>query len=430
MRLSIIIVERKTMLNKKFAIALLCFVTCAVYADWPRYLGNDYGQAQTKIARTWPSEGPKVLWEKKLGVGYGGACIHNGEVFLLDRVDNKEDVLRCYDLNNGKELWSVSFEAKGRLSYDGSRSTPSVNDTHVYAFGPFGDVYCVDRKSHKVAWTKNLAKEYDFSMRSIPHRWGFGQSPLLYDGKVILAPSISQHVGLVAFDAKTGKEAWNNQEFRGQTYVSPMIYNIAGVEQVVVMVSRTIAGVDPKDGKTLWTYKDYKNPIPIPTMTPLGNDRFFITGGYRSGSVFVEISKKDDSFEVKTLSRLEKGAQIHPGLLINRYIYVNLNENANLNGSPPNLGCVSPQGKILWESEKGPAIGRGGMIAINGLLLVLAGQSGELHLLEPSPTGAKSLAKAQVFEESGGNYIWAPMAFSDGKLIIRDQNNLKCLDLK
>ncbi|WP_372371403.1 PQQ-binding-like beta-propeller repeat protein [Candidatus Uabimicrobium sp. HlEnr_7] len=416
--------------NFVWQVILACTAMCVIHADWPRYLGNNYGQADVKIARSWPSNGPKVLWQQKLGVGYGGACIHNKEVFLLDRVNNEKDVLRCFALGSGKELWSVSFVARGRLSYDGSRSTPAVNDTHVYAFGPFGDIYCVDRKSHKVAWTKSLTKTYGFKIQSIPHRWGFSQSPLLHDGKVILSPCISRRVGLVALDAKTGKEVWNNKEFRGQTYVSPMVYNIGGVEQVVVMVPRTIAGVDPKTGKTLWAYKEYKNPIPIPTITPLGNDRFFITGGYNSGSVVVTISKQNSLYKVKTEKRLKKGAQIHPGVFINNHIYVNLNENANLGSSPPNLACLNSQGKILWESKKGLAIGRGGMITINGLLLILAGQSGKLHLLEPSPAGAKELATAQIFEPSRQNYIWAPIAFSDGKLVIRDQTNLKCLDLK
>lgn len=420
------------MYKKKYLIVFIAsffFLLQSSYADWSRYLGdnNNGKSSEVEIARSWSKKGPKVLWEKNLGVGYGGASIAGNEVYVLDRVGNKKDVLRCFSLENGKENWSQSFIAKGYLSYDGSRSTPTIGKKRVYAFGPFGDVYSVDRKSHKVAWRVNLSSLYDF--RSIPHRWGFAQSPLLYKNKVILAPCVRRRAGIIALDSKTGKELWNNKEFFGQTYVSPIVYNIAGVEQIIVMVPRKIAGIDPKTGKTLWIYKGYKNPIPIPTITALGKDRFFITGGYRSGSVIVDITQKNGSFSVKQVKRLRQGAQIHPGIFINNHIYVNLNENANLQRKPPNITCIDRNGNIKWKSQNMIDIGRGGMIAVNDLLVVLGGQSGMLYLVEPNAKGFKQLASARVFKKQGSNYIWSPMAFSQGKLLIRDQNKLKCIQL-
>ena len=414
--------------NKLVFILALFLGLQVVYADWSRFLGeNRDGKSSEKIDRSWPKKGPKVLWEKPLGVGYGGASVAGNEVYVLDRVNNEEDVLRCYDFENGKQLWSQSFQASGRLSYDGSRSTPTVGKKRVYALGPFGDVYCVSRKSHKAVWRVNLPSKYGF--RATPHRWGFAQSPLLHDNKVIITPCIRRRVGVVAFDAQTGKELWNNKEFFGQTYVSPIVYNIAGVEQLIVMVPKAVAGIDPNTGKTLWKYTGYTNPIPIPTITPINSNRIFITGGYNSGSVVIDITKDGSDFRIKEVKRLKQGAQIHPGILVDNHIYVNLNENANLYGTPPNLACIDSEGNVKWRSKEQIDVGRGGMIAVDNLLIVLGGQSGMLYLVAPNPEGLKKIASAKVFEPKKGNYIWSPMAFSQGKLLIRDQNKLKCVQL-
>ena len=47
-----------------------------------------------------------------------------------------------------------------------------------------------------------------------------------------------------------------------------------------------------------------------------------------------------------------------------------------------------------------------------------------LYLIEPDPSGFKPLASAELLE-AGEN--WAPIALVDGKLLIRDQKQLKCL---
>jgi hypothetical protein len=61
------------------------------------------------------------------------------------------------------------------------------------------------------------------------------------------------------------------------------------------------------------------------------------------------------------------------------------------------------------------------------MILTLDGKKGVLYLVDPSPDGFKELAHAKVF---GGTEIWAPLTLSEGKLILRNQEEMKCLDLK
>ena len=62
-------------------------VTSVVAADWPWIYGprRDHTSDQKGLLRTWPQEGPKVLWTVPVGAGFGGPAVSDGKVYLLDR---------------------------------------------------------------------------------------------------------------------------------------------------------------------------------------------------------------------------------------------------------------------------------------------------------------------------------------------------------
>jgi hypothetical protein len=68
------------------------------------------------------------------------------------------------------------------------------------------------------------------------------------------------------------------------------------------------------------------------------------------------------------------------------------------------------------------------LIIADHMAYLLHGRTGELHLVNISTSGANLLAKAKVLSAKGGN-VWAPLALSDGKLLVRDQHQLKCLQV-
>jgi hypothetical protein len=77
---------------------------------------------------------------------------------------------------------------------------------------------------------------------------------------------------------------------------------------------------------------------------------------------------------------------------------------------------------------------------VDGLLLATDGAT-TLYLIEPDPSGYKQLAAAPLLAEGGtgteGDGMasrvggrtqnWAPLALSNGKLLIRDHKVLKCV---
>ena len=95
-------------------------------ADWPGYLGPTRNSISTEkgLLRTWPKEGPKVLWTAAVGIGYGGPAVSAGKVYLLDRDDTVGDKLRCLDLATGKELWNFAYDAPGKFDHAGLAKHP------------------------------------------------------------------------------------------------------------------------------------------------------------------------------------------------------------------------------------------------------------------------------------------------------------------
>ena len=94
------------------------------------------------------------------------------------------------------------------------------------------------------------------------------------------------------------------------------------------------------------------------------------------------------------------------------------------------MACITLDGETLWRTdaiEGAPKLERGSLIVADGMIIALDGKRGKLYLVDPSPEGYRQLAEAPVLE---GERMWAPMAISEGRLLIRNQNEMKCLDLR
>lgn len=399
---------------------VLATAACVAMADWPQFLGpaRNGVAPDAKLPRPWPADGPKVLWTVKLGIGFGGPSIKDGKVYLLDRVDDAQDVLRCFDLAEGKELWNFAYDAPGKLDHNGSRSTPTVDDKYVFIIGPFGHFHCVDKATHKPLWRKRLLEEF----QSKRPNWGVAQSPLLHKDAVIVAP-LGRKAGVVAFEKATGDIKWQSRPFGRMAYASPLVTTIGGVEQVVMLGNNRVAGVDVADGTLLWTYAGYRCQIPIPGPTPIGDGRIFLTGGYNAGSAMIRVRRGEGKFTAERVFTEKKlGSQIHNPLLHQGYLYLNCNTNSRRDG----LVCMDLDGNVKWRTSRSPNFERGNLILADGVILIMDGRSGVLRMVQPDPKGYKELAQAKVL---AGGSIWAPMALSDGKLLLRDQRRMKCLDV-
>ena len=411
------------------ALFIIFFLTNICFSsDWPQYLGPDRNSvsSETGLLRSWPPEGPKVLWTAALGNGYGGPAISEGRVYIYDRVDDKVNVLRCLDLLTGREEWTFRYEAPGRFSYGGSRSVPSIDGSRIYVCDILGNLHCIDKSSHKALWHKNIWS--DFEKNDFP-KWAIAQNPLVYKNKVIIASQTSE-AGLVAYDKKTGAIIWKSVKLPGDPgYVSPVIVKIDNEDHLVIIsASRNqgaegaVCGFDPENGRLLWSYP-WKCKTPVPNVTETGSNRLFVTGGYLAGGALIQIIKNGDSWKVNELMfSKEFGTHVHPAIFYQGHLYSQCTNNQVREG----FMCMDLNGNIKWKTGRKPVFDKGGYILADDMIISSDG-SKLLYLIAPAPEGFKVLALAELLDTK---QAWAPLALSDGKLLIRDQEKMKCILLK
>ena len=243
----------------KLILLLVALSVAYVFAaDWPQYYGpkRDATSTEKGLLRTWPKEGPKVLWTIPVGIGYGGPAVSGGKVYLLDRDDRVGDTLRCLDLATGKELWSFAYAAPARADHPGSRTVPAVDGDRVYTCGLTGDLYCINTTTHKPLWHKNVWK--DFGGGALP-RWAITQNPFVY-GNLLIVASQAPQASVVAYDKLTGEVKWKTAGLAGGVgYVSPSIVKVGGEDHLVMIMAAQgfgrnaggggVYGIDPASGK-------------------------------------------------------------------------------------------------------------------------------------------------------------------------------------
>jgi len=425
-------------LNSAFMLCVILFVaqSCIQQTNWNQYLGpnRDATVEGVEILRSWSEKGPKKLWSLPVGSGYGGASIFDDEVFILDRKTGESDILRCIDLYSGKEKWNYSYEALGELSFPGSRAVPTVDKKYVWSVGPHGHLYCIDKNTHLPIWKHVLLEEFEGEETT----WGFSQSPLIHQDLVIVAPHGAK-AGLTAFNKISGELVWKSRPFTGTNYhASPTLANFGGIDQVIMISAynredstriHEVVSFDANSGKELWKYSGLRSFATITPATVIDENRLFLTdcsydGNYNPVSIMLEITKEGSEYRVKELFLTEQvGSKIHPALLFENHLYLNHTKNPN------QMQCMTLDGVVVWEEDSAPDFELGALILVNGLILNQNGKNGDIHLIEPSPEGYKELGKASFFD-SNKSQAWAPLAFSQGKLILRDLEKMVCIDLQ
>jgi outer membrane protein assembly factor BamB len=443
---------------------LTVFASSLSAQDWPQFLGPERNSTspQENLLKSWPESGPEVLWTTGLGIGYGGPVVKDGMIYILDREQDKKDIMRCIELESGKELWKYEYDAPGSVMFPGSRSVPIIDEGRVYSAGGFGDLYCFDVKTHKPLWNKNIWTDFGgdpgtasedeeedrggFGGRGNFPIWAISQCPLIY-GDLLVILSQAPDAGAVAYNKKTGDVVWKTPNLGNESYSSPAIVKIDGKDHLVFVISSTnpigrrdlpqtlgkIVGVEPLTGKILWEYDQWECHISVAPAVDAGNNKVLVVGGYELGAVMIKVNKQaDGSYGTTELYRTEEfGDQTKSPLFIDGYFYAQYGTNSRRDG----FSCMSIDGEIMWKTKRDPDFNKGSMIYADGLILATDGMK-SLYLIEPDPSGFKPLASSEllVAAESDdpmarrfGTMNWAPIALADGKLLIRDQSRMLCV---
>lgn len=393
-----------------------------IAGSWPCFRGaarDGIAAANRPLNLDWGQTPPPELWGVELGEGYAAPAIEAGRVFLLDYDRQAQhDLMRCWSLEDGREIWRYSYPVTVKRNHGMSRTVPAVAGDYVVGMGPKCHTICLKVADGSFVWGVDLVREYG----SVVPAWYAGQCPLIDRDRVILAPG--GKALLLALDLATGKVLWQTPNPRGwqMTHSSVVPMTVGSRRLFVYCASGGLAGVDAETGALLWDSEEWQVKIAmVATPVPLPDGRLFIAGGYNSGSLMLQVREDQGRFRSEVLYRLKPeifGAAQQTPLLFRDYIY----------GVRPDgaLTCLDLAGKVQWTSGSESRYGLGPCLIVGETLLALD-DNGMLSAVRASPDRFELLARKRIL---AGHESWGPLAFVNGRLLARDFTHLGCIDLR
>jgi outer membrane protein assembly factor BamB len=334
---------------------------------------------------------------------------------------NRDGVV-CLDSKDGKELWfydaAPSYLDRQRQG-PGPRSTPTYNKGKLYCLFGMGDLICLNAADGKEVWKTDIFKSAgaknpagDF------YYWGMSGSPLVEGDLVIVQPGGNKDNSLVAFAQDTGKLVWGaGNDPPG--YTSPIVITAAGRRQIISVTGQAVLSVEPTKGAVLFRHA-FGNKFDCNCATPLWtNDLLFVSSAYGTGCTALQIEADGKGLAVKEKWRnKDLQNQFATSVILDGHIY----------GCHGDLGakmlrCVElATGKIKWDDRR-PA--KCSLLGYEGHLVVVS-EGGAVRLLEANP--ARYVEKGAL-EDVLTYKAWAAPALLKGRLYVRDDKQLVCLDV-
>jgi outer membrane protein assembly factor BamB len=402
------------------AVALIALLAhTATAGDWPQILGpqrNGMGKDE-KLTDRLPAAGPAVVWHKPLGNGLAGVAVAGGKLVLFHRQGDTE-VVECLDAATGKPHWKAAFPTRyvSTISPDnGPRCVPVIDGERVFVYGAGGGLHALAMVDGKKLWSHDCAEEFD----APEGYFGAGSTPIVEGQRLLCNVGGGRSgAGVVAFDTASGKVLWQATDEQA-SYSSPVAATVDGVRHVIFAARLSALSLDPETGKVRFQFPFGARGPTVNAANPVVLDgHLFLTSSYGVGAVWAKIGKTSAQTIWKnddTLSSQYPTPVAHGGHLYG----IDGRQDVGV----ARLRCIAPgSGKVLWTEE---GFGIAALILADDKLVIVK-TDGELVLARPSPARFEKLATARISDSTHR----ALPALADGRLYVRDETTLRCLDLR
>ncbi|MGO4879593.1 MAG: PQQ-binding-like beta-propeller repeat protein [Bryobacteraceae bacterium] len=392
----------------------------AVVEDWPVWGGKnrDFIVNTSGLADSWPAGGPKRIWSRPLGDGYSPIAEEGGVLYTGFRRDS-HDVITALDSVTGKTIWEFNYDNPFTNSYSeavgpGPYAMPQVIGDRVVTASGTGKIYSLDKKTGKPKWFHDLYKEFHASQLE----FGYACHALPYKDMPIYQAG-GNGDGVIAFRQSDGAVVWKALQFTN-SYSSPLLINVDGQTQAMVLAAKTVFGFNPDNGTLFWTHEHVTNyglAISTPVWAP-GNI-LFVASAYGEGARALHLSQSGGKTRVDELW-YNPHFELHIGTAIQRdgYIYFS----RGYNGPILMTGVELKTGRVMWQERDGFA--KAQLLWADGKL-ILADQDGTLALCRATPQKFEVLSRASVMQ----SIAWTPPTLVGTYLYLRDRKTIAAYDL-
>jgi outer membrane protein assembly factor BamB len=312
----------------------------------------------------------------------------------------------------GKPAWkTVTGRQSENDKGNGPRGTPTFDGGKLYAVAADGTLACLDAATGKTLWKTNFVQ--DFSGRN--PRWLYSESPLIEGGMVIVTPGGSG-AGVVALDKNTGKVVWKTQSDRAG-YSSAMPFDAGSTRGLAVLTQEAAIGLNAKNGELLWRYDKVANRVANIATPIVARGHIFVSTDYGTGCALLKLTPDGGSVKASEVY-FNKDMRNHytTSVLIGDTLY---------GFSSAILTAMNfMTGEVKWKDR---SVGKGNCIYAGNRLYCM-GEGGTVGLIDPSPAAYKEVSRFEI--PKGGYPTWTPPVVANGRLYLREQDNLYSFDIK
>ncbi len=384
-----------------FVFVVLAF-NSPVFAQWPQWRGpmRNGVSPETNLLKSWPKEGPKLLWSCDIGMGYSSAVIQDQRIYITGTKETNR-VMTVMDLH-GTTIWEKTLGDSDSEDKSGECSTPTLHEGKIYSFTGAGNLYCLEAKDGTVDWVVN-----------IPERFGqenhFCESPLVVDDTVIMSP-YGKITTIVALNRLTGETLWQSECIEDSTaYVSPLLVQGQDKKIVVTNGRKHVLAVDLATGKIVW-----KGDISAESFVPIpAAHQIYIPSG-------MMLTIDPDQTNVDTPWQDNQKINVFGGgVKLGDRIYATFENSSGLIC----LDWQTGQQVALNKSIKG-----GCLIAADGMIYSYEDKRGRVSLIKPLDDAMEIVSSFRVRQGEGRHL--AHMSIGHGILFIRHGDVLMAYDIQ
>lgn len=385
---------------------------------WPQWGGptRDFKVVPGELADKWSDDGPPRLWRRPLGEGYSAIVVDADTLYTMYSRDGQEVVI-ALRADTGVTVWEYAYPApvypEQSLSYGrGPNATPLLLDGRLYTVGFTGLLYCLDAATGRVMWKCDLVDE----LGGAPQYYGFSNSPLAYDSKIIALVG-GPECGVAALDAADGAVAWKTPYYE-ISHAAPILINVDAQDQIVFFTTNEVVGIDARGGERLWssTVADFCKTNC--TAALWGPDNLLVASTKGAGGTRVlKLSRDGEKTNVEQIW-IDRKIRIYHwnAIRVGDFVYTSIGDKGDF------LATFNVKTGEVVERLRGYELTNG---VLAGDKLILLDGAGRLLLTHPTAKGLEIISSARILESR----TWTAPTLAGARLYVRDRESILALDL-
>jgi outer membrane protein assembly factor BamB len=244
------------------AFSLIIVPGQAQIKSWTHFRGNNLDGIS-------PSENAPIKWTSDSNLvwktvihdkGWSSPVVYDDQIWMSTATAEGEKMYAvCVNYKSGEIIHDILlFEPDTIYRKHGLNSfatpTPSIEYGYVYVhFGRYGTA-CIETQNGNIKWQRT-----DIEFQDVQ---GPGSSLFIYNNLLILHCEGIDNQSILAIDKSTGQTVWRTERPKEiydkippigkKAYITPIIINVNGQDQLISNGSAACIAYDPNTGKEIW----------------------------------------------------------------------------------------------------------------------------------------------------------------------------------